>query len=70
MIELAQLFQDMEAAVVQQEPAIENIENKTDNTVENLGKGNVQLNQAVDKARSARKKKWICFGIVGTSLVI
>ena len=65
MVELAQLFQDMEAAVVQQEPAIEHIDAKAEDTVVHLDKGNEQLNQAVDKARSARRKKWICFGIVG-----
>lgn len=64
MIELAQLFQDMEAAVVQQEPAIENIDTKAEDTVVNMNKGNEQLDQAVVKARSARRKKWICLGIV------
>ena len=63
MIELAQLFQDMEELVVQQEPAIENIDQKGEDTVMNLDKGNQQLDQAVVKARSARKKKWICLGI-------
>lgn len=67
MIELAQLFQDMEAAVVTQEPAIENIEDKTENTVVNLNQGNKHLDGAVVKARSARRKKWICFWIVGRS---
>ena len=65
MIELAQLFQDMEAAVVTQEPAIENIEGKTENTVENLNQGNKHLDGAVVKARSARRKKWILFWILG-----
>ena len=68
MIELAQLFQDMEAAVVTQEPAIENIEDKTENTVVNLNQGNKHLDGAVVKARSARRKKWICFWIVGESI--
>lgn len=67
MIELAQLFQDMEAAVVQQEAPIEHIDNKAEDTVVHLDKGNEQLNQAVDKARSARRKKWICLGIFGKS---
>lgn len=67
MIELAQLFQDMEAAVVQQEPAVENIDQKAEDTVTNLGKGNEQLDQAVDKARAARRKKWICLGIFSES---
>ena len=68
MIELAQLFQDMEAAVVTQEPAIENIEDKTENTVVNLNQGNKHLDGAVVKARSARRKKWICFWIGGESI--
>lgn len=68
MIELAQLFQDMEAAVVTQDPAIENIEGKTEETVVNLNQGNKQLGGAVVKARSARRKKWICFWIVGESI--
>ena len=63
MIELAQLFQDMEAAVVQQEPAVEIIDQKAEDTQMNIGKGNEQLDQAVVKARSARRKKWICLGI-------
>ena len=67
MIELAQLFQDMQAAVVQQEPAIEHIDAKAEDTVIHLDKGNQQLDQAVVKARSARRKKWICLGIVSKS---
>ena len=64
MIELAQLFQDMEAAVVQQEPAIEQIDQKGEETREHITKGNQQLDGAVDKARAARRKKWILLGIV------
>lgn len=63
MIELAQLFQDVDAAVVQQEPPIEQIDQRGEETVTNVYKGNEQLDSAVDKARSARRKKWICLGI-------
>lgn len=70
MIELAQLFQDMEAAVVEQEPAIQNTEEKTENTVVNLDQGNQHLGGAVVKARSARRKKWICFWIIVLILLI
>ena len=66
MIELAQLFQDMEAAVIEQEAAVEKIDEQGEETRVNLHKGNEQLDQAVDKARAARKKKWICLGIFGT----
>ena len=65
MIELAQLFQDMEAAVVQQEAAVEIIDQKAEDTHMNISKGNEQLDQAVVKAAAARRKKWICLGICG-----
>ena len=68
MVELAQLFQDMEATVVEQEHPIQNIEGTTDQTVVNLDQGNKHLDGAVVKARSARRKKWICFWIVGESI--
>ena len=63
MIELSQLFQDVEAAVVQQEPAIVNIEQGAEQTHEHVGKANVQLDTAIVHARSRNKKKWICLGI-------
>ncbi len=47
---------------------MENIEKKTDDTVDNLNQGNRHLDGAVVKARSARRKKWICFWIVGKSI--
>lgn len=70
MIELAQLFQDMEAAVVQQEAPIAHIDDKAEDTVTHVNKGNEQLVGAVDKARSARRKKWICLGIVLLIIII
>lgn len=69
MVDLASLFAEMEAAVVTHQPAINNIQEGTDTAVTNVNKGNEQLNSAVDKARAARKKKWICLGIVGESMM-
>lgn len=66
MIELAQLFQDVEAAVVQQEPAVEEIETKAGVVSDNVGKANHEIDGAIVKARSRNRKKWICLGIVGT----
>ena len=60
MIELAQLFQDVDAAIVQQEPAIVDIEQKAEGTHENIGQANTQLDGAIKKARSRNRKKWIC----------
>jgi syntaxin 1B/2/3 len=63
MIELAQLFQDMDTLVVQQEVQVAQIEQKAEEVVENLDKGNEEIGVAVETARKTRKKKWICAGI-------
>ncbi|KAH8906437.1 t-SNARE [Coniochaeta sp. PMI_546] len=70
MIELAQLFQDMDTLVVQQEEQVVQIEQKGEEVVENLDKGNVELGGAVKSARGARRKKWICLGICVAIIVI
>ncbi|KAI1414054.1 t-SNARE [Hypoxylon sp. FL1857] len=70
MIELAQLFQDMDTLIVQQEEAIANIEQKGEEVVENLDKGNQEVGTAINTARATRRKKWICLGIVVAIIVI
>lgn len=71
MLELQQLFQDLDAIVMEQEPMVQNVEAKAMDTHENLEQGNVQVDRAIVSARAARKKKWICLGIcVAIILVI
>ncbi|KAI0513045.1 t-SNARE [Xylaria bambusicola] len=70
MIELAQLFQDMDTLVMQQDVAVTNIEQKGEEVVDNLDRGNVEIGTAVNTARATRKKKWICLGISVLILVI
>lgn len=65
MAELAQLFADMNAIVVQQEPVVQQIEQHGEQAVDNISAGVKHADQAVEKARAARKKKWICLGICG-----
>jgi len=65
MMELAQLFQDLETLVIQQEPAVMQIEAKGEEVTDHVNKANTELTGAVKKARAARRKKWICLGIVG-----
>lgn len=65
MVELAQLFQDMDTLVMQQDVAVAQIEQKAEEVVENLDKGNEEIGVAVVTARKTRKKKWICLGICG-----
>jgi t-SNARE complex subunit (syntaxin) len=66
MIELAQLFQDMEALVVQQEDSVTMIEQKGEEVQENLDKGTEHIGTAIKSARSRNRKKWYCLGIVRT----
>ena len=68
MMELAELFQDMDNLVVQQEAAVVNIEMKGEEVVENMDKGTEQIGVAIQSARNARKWKWWCLGIVGKFL--
>lgn len=70
MMELAQLFQDLDAIVVQQEPLIANIEEKAEETNTHMVSANEQLGVATDKARSARRKKWYCLGLCIAILLI
>jgi len=66
MIELAQLFQDMEAMVVNQENTVVVIEDQGRETAENVDKANVEINGAIEKARSRNRKKWWCALIICT----
>jgi syntaxin 1B/2/3 len=66
MVELAQLFQDMDTLVVQQEAQVIQIEQKAEEAVVDIDKGNNEIAVAVTTAKKTRKKKWICLGICGT----
>lgn len=66
LIELAQLFQEMEAAVVQQEPAVTQIEQKGEEVTQNTAKANTEIDGAIVKARSRNRKKWWCLLICRT----
>ncbi|ROT39929.1 SSO2 protein [Sodiomyces alkalinus F11] len=70
MVELAQMFQDMDTLVVQQQAAVAQIEAKGEEVAENLDKGNQEISVAVNTARSTRKKKWWCLAICVLILVI
>ncbi|KFZ14731.1 hypothetical protein V502_05926 [Pseudogymnoascus sp. VKM F-4520 (FW-2644)] len=70
MIELAQLFQDMEALVVQQEDSVTMIEQKGEEVQENLDKGTEHIGTAIKSARSRNRKKWYCLGVVLVIIII
>lgn len=64
MVELAQLFQDLNEIVVQQEPLVENIEQKGEEVKDNVVKANEEISTAIDSARARNRKKWYCLGLV------
>jgi syntaxin 1B/2/3 len=70
IIELAQLFQDLDVIVMEQEPLIENIEQKGEEIQDNMVKANEHLDLGVKSARGARKKKWICLFIVVLVVIV
>jgi len=70
MMELAQLFQDLDVVVVQQEAAVTNIEQKGEEVNDHVQGANTELDGAVQKARAARRKKFYCLGIVLLIIII
>ncbi|KAF2728523.1 t-SNARE [Polyplosphaeria fusca] len=70
MVELAQLFTDLDQIVMQQEPLVTNIEQKGEEIHDNVVQGNTEIGGAIEKARSARRKKWWCLLIVVLILIV
>src|SRR5271154_3929989 len=62
--ELAQLFNEMSIMIEVQETSIDNIEAKAQETETQMESGLQATEQAVVKARAARRKRWYCFGII------
>lgn len=63
--ELYRMQLEINEMVIRDEENLAAIVDKTNQVEQDTRTGNVQLTGAVDKARSARKKKWICLGIFG-----
>lgn len=70
MTELTNMIIDLDTIIVQQEPMVQQIDEHVEKTQEDLKQANVELDTAVDTARSTRKKKWICCGICGKYMVL
>jgi syntaxin 1B/2/3 len=66
MIQLAEMFNDMDNLVMQQEAAVTNIELKGEEVVDHMDKGNQEIGTAIVHARNTRKWKWWCLCITGT----
>lgn len=70
MIQLAELFNEMDNLVMQQEAAVTNIEMKGEEVVDNMDKGNEEIGTAIVHARNTRKWKWWCLCITILIIVI
>ncbi|KAL6712639.1 hypothetical protein ACN47E_000516 [Coniothyrium glycines] len=70
MVELAQLFQDLDQHVMQQEPLVANIEQKGEEIHENVVQANTEIGGAIEKARSRNRKKWWCLLIVILIIIV
>ncbi|KAI5476972.1 syntaxin 1B/2/3 [Pseudohyphozyma bogoriensis] len=70
LVELAQLFNDMAMMVEAQDVVIMQVEQNAVTTATEMEKGVQEVKQAVVHAKSARKKRWWCFGIIVVLLFI
>lgn len=70
MVELAQLFQELDQIVQQQEPLVTNIEQKGEEIHENVVQANTEIGGAIEKARSRNRKKWWCLLIILLIIIV
>ncbi|KAG8861193.1 Plasma membrane t-SNARE, secretory vesicle fusion [Tulasnella sp. 330] len=68
--ELAQLFNDMSMMVEQQDESLNVIQANAEKVNVDTEAGLQHTEKAVVSARAARKKRWICFGIIVVILII
>lgn len=64
MEELSQLFHDLEVMAAEQAAPVQQIEVRAEQAQTDIERGVGETSQAVKSARAARRKKWICLGIV------
>lgn len=70
MMELAEMFQDLDTLVQQQEVQVQEIEEKGNDVQQNIVQANQQLDTGIKSARNARRLKWIIFWIIVAIIVI
>ncbi|KAI9825814.1 MAG: nicotinate phosphoribosyltransferase [Thelocarpon impressellum] len=70
MIELSEMFQDLDVLVTQQEAAVVNIDQQGEQVTEDVSKANEEISGAIVKARSRNRKKWWCLLIVVLIIIV
>ncbi|KAI8992150.1 t-SNARE [Mycotypha africana] len=70
ILELHQLFMDMQMMIETQQETLDQIESYAETTVVDLEQGNKHIDKAIVSARSTRKKKWFCFVLFIIILIV
>jgi syntaxin 1B/2/3 len=65
MVELAQLFQDLDQIVQEQEPLVANIEQKGEEIHDNVKAANVEIDGAI-----VNRKKWWCLLVLLLIIIV
>lgn len=60
MIELAEMFNEVEQLVVAQEPLVDHTEHNAERVQGDIEQGNTQIDKGIASAKQRRKLKWIC----------
>jgi len=68
--ELAQLFTEMSILTEEQNDKIVQIDTTAGNVEQDVSQAEKQLGQGVVSAKKARRKRWICFGIIVVILAV
>lgn len=70
LVELAQLFNEVEAMVTEQDVKVLHVEKGTNETTHHLEQANVQLQTATKHAWNTRRNKWRCFWLCVVLMLI
>jgi syntaxin 1B/2/3 len=70
MVEVAELFKDMDQAVSQEEPVVRKVDESSEQVYSNMVEGGSELGKAVVIGRSRKRKKWWCVLILVLVVVI
>ncbi|KAI6045408.1 t-SNARE [Pisolithus marmoratus] len=70
LAELAQLFNDMATLIEQQQEKVDNLDTRAAEVDTDTKRGTEQVEVAVGHARSARRKRWICFWLTVVVILV
>lgn len=65
--ELAKLFSDLDNMVSEQDPMVEQTDQMQEDAKHHVAEANLELDGAIERARSARRKRWWCGLLTGTA---